>query len=146
MGVSYRNMGSLQARNCYMQLLTMLCFLAIMPFMIKTKLGLWLVAVVAILAILAVVAFAFAIFYPSSRVEAQRILVTDGDLYRVSSATGAYRLTNSKDIKILFDEYGNDLLVGKDLTGGLPGSGKVDGTTLYRVKNDTEYFPLPKWN
>ncbi len=91
----------------------------------------------SIIFVLVATALAIALLlFPNTSIEAQRILVTDGDLHRVSSVASAYRLTHSSDIKLLFDERGNDLLVGKSLEGGLPGSEEVDGTRLYLVKND----------
>lgn len=70
------------------------------------------------------------------QVEAQRTVVIDGDLYRASNLSGAEQITNTKDIRMLFEEKNGLMIVGKGYEGGIPHTEQVGGTQLYLYSND----------
>lgn len=70
------------------------------------------------------------------QVEAQRTVVIDGDLYRASDLFRSARLSNSKDIRMLFEEKNGMMLVGKGYEGSIPNTEQGGSTQLYLYSND----------
>ncbi len=102
--------------------------------MFNTKIKL-VVVVVGVVALL--IGYNF-LTSPIQRVEVQRTIVIDGDLYRVSSLYGSERLTNSKDIRILFGEKNNFMLVSKRYDDK-PDTDWIDNSHLYLYSIDYGY-------
>ncbi len=73
----------------------------------------------------------------SKPVDAARYMVKDGNVLLVSESLNAGKqITKNKDIKILFDETKENLLLGKNIVGGTPNTGDISGTNLYVVSID----------
>lgn len=103
--------------------------------MIKAKTKFEIVVVGIIIVTIGYMAFSS----KPQQVEAQRTVVIDGDLYRVSDLFRSERLSNSKDIRMLFEEKNGMMLVGKGLEGYYPNTDGVNafgGTRLYFYNND----------
>lgn len=67
---------------------------------------------------------------------AKRFFVKDGELLSVKETLGAKKVITDKNIKILFDEKGNNLLIGKDMSEQIPYTDMPWGVKLYSLKND----------
>ena len=93
----------------------------------KTKIKFEIVAVGIIIVAIGYIAFSS----KPQQVEAQRTVVIDGDLYTASNLYSSGRLTNSKDIRMLFEEKNGKMLVGK----GYEGLGIQDGECASILRN-----------
>ena len=73
------------------------------------------------------------------QVEAQRTVVIDGNLFKASNLYDSEPITNTKDIRILYEEKNGKMLIGKGLEGYIPntdGPGVFGGTQLYLYNRD----------
>lgn len=88
--------------------------------------------------LLLICAVSFGLQISSKTVEASRYVVKDGNLMQINESLNAGKqITNSKDIKILFDENSNKLLIGKGLKDILPNTENQErGTKLHLINND----------
>jgi len=80
----------------------------------------------------------FLYFFSSTplKVGAERIVAFNGDIYRASDAFGSKKIIENKDVKILFEEKGDKILLGKGFEGGEPGTEGNYSTYLYVMDNN----------
>ncbi len=96
------------------------------------------ILIVLTFALFVISAIGFGLQISSMTVEASRYVIKDGNLMQVNESLNAGKqITNSKDIKILFDENSSKLLIGKGLKEILPNTENQErGTDLYLVNID----------
>lgn len=86
---------------------------------------------------LVIVVAGYLLSISSTQVEAaRRTIAENGDLYRASDVFGSKRFTENRNIRLLFEEKNDLLLVGKGLEGGITGSEVTNGTNLYLMRSD----------
>lgn len=111
-------------------LLVIFEFLKIKIMKAKTKFEIFVVGII-------IVAIGYIAFYSKpQQVEAQRTVVIDGNLYTASNLYSSGPITNTNDVRILYEEKNGMMLVGKGLEGYYPNTEDGGGTTLYLYTND----------
>lgn len=98
----------------------------------KTKVELLVIGLIVI----AVAGVAFFSNDGTYKVEAKRIALYDGNLYRASNIFGSAQITFSRDIKILFEEKNGKLLLGKGYSSLSGDPLDFASTTLYMANED----------
>lgn len=81
-------------------------------------------------------------YHNDNVVYASRIVVQDGDLFLTSDTLGSKRLTSNKDVKSLFGETNDFLLVGKGYEPLSAAQSQSFGTHLFLYRNDGSQLRL----
>lgn len=93
--------------------------------------------IIILLFISAVVLVSASIFILNKReAKANRIILKSNDLYFISDVLGEKKLTNSGDIKFLFDHKNGQILFGKSWVGESVDSERRGGARLFVMKED----------
>jgi len=92
-----------------------------------------------ILFLVIVIGFGSALLFRMNNSQAERLILTDGNLYSISNTLGEKNfttITQNKDIKIIFDQKNGKIIYGKGWEEETIESESTGGTKLYVMNND----------